>query len=320
MREDYLWDRSGPPDPEIAALEEALGRFAADAGRRTRRAALLRAAAILLVAVGVGIFLFTRGGKAAPASSSYDLLVVEGTAHLTAGDGTVALDAGSRPQAVPRGGRVRVPPGAVIELVAEGIGTVTAGSPEAEAVLSVVEAGEERHLLRLERGRLRALISANVRPRLFQIGTPAGTAVDLGCAYELDVAADGATVLSVTLGCVTFETARGAVWVTSGHALSAPPGRPLGLPVAEDAAPAFRAALAAWEADPTVALAALLETARPGDALTLWHLIPADRPPPAALFERLSALAPPAPGLLPGLRAGAPEARAAWRRQITGGW
>ena len=55
----------------------------------------------------------------------------------------------------------------------------------------------------LDRGRIRALIWAP--PRYFFVNTPSAVAVDLGCAYTLDVDPRGWGLVHVTSGWVAFE-------------------------------------------------------------------------------------------------------------------
>jgi len=61
MNDDYLWDKSGPPDPEIKQLEEILGTlryqpkpFEVPAPRRRSYFPLLAIAATLLIALLAG--------------------------------------------------------------------------------------------------------------------------------------------------------------------------------------------------------------------------------------------------------------------------
>ncbi|HEY9141450.1 MAG TPA: hypothetical protein VIN93_11190, partial [Bryobacteraceae bacterium] len=63
MREDYLWDRSGPPDPEIERIEGELGslRYRFDRSlpgvrQRPVRGRLLAAAAAVLLAAAALLF------------------------------------------------------------------------------------------------------------------------------------------------------------------------------------------------------------------------------------------------------------------------
>ncbi len=81
MNENYLWDRSGEPDPEIQKLEEILGtlRYQPRAleippnlqvrGRRNFFPVMAIAAAIAIVAVGLGLW-FSFNRRQAPASAA----------------------------------------------------------------------------------------------------------------------------------------------------------------------------------------------------------------------------------------------------------
>lgn len=78
MNEDYLWDKTGQPDPEIQQLEEILGTLryqpkplaipqGVSAPRRRKYFSLLAIAATLLVAVMVaGFWIRTRRASEAP--------------------------------------------------------------------------------------------------------------------------------------------------------------------------------------------------------------------------------------------------------------
>ena len=78
MNEDYLWDKSGPPDPEIQQLEEILGtlryqpkpfeipRNAATPGRRNYFPLLAIAATLLVALLAGGIWLRVRTRDEAP--------------------------------------------------------------------------------------------------------------------------------------------------------------------------------------------------------------------------------------------------------------
>ena len=50
MTDNYLWNREGPSDPDVADLEQKLGRFRYRRPRRTWH--LAAAAALLLAAAG----------------------------------------------------------------------------------------------------------------------------------------------------------------------------------------------------------------------------------------------------------------------------
>ena len=77
MNEDYLWDRTGEPDPEIEKLERELGQFRYQprpleipAGMKFGRRkffypALAVAAAILMLVLGAGLWLRVRNAQPA---------------------------------------------------------------------------------------------------------------------------------------------------------------------------------------------------------------------------------------------------------------
>jgi hypothetical protein len=68
MKDDYLWDRSGQPDPDIQQLEDILGELRYQprplevprAGQSSRNRYLAIAAAIALVVLGLGLWLATQ--------------------------------------------------------------------------------------------------------------------------------------------------------------------------------------------------------------------------------------------------------------------
>jgi len=69
--------------------------------------------------------------------------------------------------------------------------------------IRLVRAQRTDHRLALERGEIYAKVDAP--PRLFFVETPAGTAVDLGCAYTLAVDSSGNGTIHVTAGYVEFD-------------------------------------------------------------------------------------------------------------------
>src|SRR5262249_47643920 len=79
------------------------------------------------------------------------------------------------------------------------------------------------HLLELARGEIAARVSAP--PRLLAVETPAATAVDLGCAYTLRVAAGGGGSLTRRPGRVGLQGGAGAGGVGGGGRRGSPPRR-----------------------------------------------------------------------------------------------
>ncbi len=197
--------------------------------------------------------------------------------------------------------------------------------------LRVLETSPTEQRLELSRGKIAAKIDAP--PRLFFVNTPAATAVDLGCAYELEVDGKGAGKLRVTSGFVELERPTGGVWgqgarmsslVPRGAECSIDPSRGPGTPVwtrepaeVKDAARRFDAA-----PDDAAAFEALLEGLGPRDTLTLVHLLDrVDGPRRARVLDRLEAIeAAPAGASRAHVLAGDPDALAAWREALRVRW
>ncbi len=161
----------------------------------------------------------------------------------------------------------------------------------------LLETNSSEHRIELARGRLSAHISAP--PRLFFVNTPSGVAEDLGCAYTLDVDNDGNSVLHVTLGWVSLQLTDRESSVPAGAACAMRRGVGPGTPYFEDASELFRTALSRFDfgdnqSDKASALAAVLNEARPRDAMTLWYLLmrvsSVDR---ASVYDRMTSLVTP---------------------------
>jgi putative zinc finger protein/FecR-like protein/galactose oxidase-like protein/Kelch motif protein len=137
----------------------------------------------------------------------------------------------------------------------------------------LVKTGANEHRLALARGRLYASIVAP--PHHFQVETPSAVAIDLGCAYTLDVDEAGGSLLRVTSGWVALARNGRESFVPAGAICRAEPDGRLGTPYFEDASERFRQSLARFDlgGDKTNAFATVLAEARVRDALTLWHLL-----------------------------------------------
>ena len=161
--------------------------------------------------------------------------------------------------------------------------------------LRLLEATRSEHRLSLAKGKLHAEILAP--PRLFFVETPSAVAVDLGCAYSLEVDEQGSGLLRVTRGWVGFEWAGRESMVPAGASCATHAGRGPGTPSFEDASASLRESLARLDAGDAAALGVVLEESRPRDTLTLWHLLPRvgaeDR---SRVFDRLAHLVAPPPG------------------------
>lgn len=134
-------------------------------------------------------------------------------------------------------------------------------------------------------------------PRLFFVDTPSATAVDMGCAYRLEVDARGAGMLHVTAGWVELQAEPTASRVPSGASCRIEADRRLGIPVFDDASTPLRDAVSRLEEGDLSGLSVVLGSARPRDSLTLWHLLARTQGPDRErVLERLAELAPPPDG------------------------
>jgi hypothetical protein len=316
MKDDYLWDGSGEPDPEIQKLEKTLSAFRhagdapgfpavvpAPATRSWNRyfpftwpGALAIAGSLILLLLAAGVLRWSSlPNKAAEARNGWDVQLVAGTprvesktvgksgkrAELGVGQ-TLVTDANSKATlTVAEVGTVDVDPNTRLRLIAKSQG---------------------RNRLALERGTIHAFIWA--QPGEFAVDTPSAIAVDLGCQYTLHVDDSGNGLLRTTLGWVGFKLADREAFIPAGAVCATRPKTGPGTPYFEDAAEGFRDALSEFdfgESTPqerSAELAQVLAAARPRDALTLWHLLArtneADR---ARVYDWLAALVPPPPGV-----------------------
>ncbi len=261
MNDDYLWDPRARVDPEIASLEARLRPFAyaGPAGRRRRPNLLALAAAAALVAAAFAL----TGPSAMRPDSPYRIEALEGT-----------VDAGP----LHPGARIVLDSSTRARLHVGAIGTVDVLPETRLRVEDVAKFDDAEFGLYLERGTIEASIFA--APRLFQVGTPSGIAVDLGCVYHATVEDDGRTWLRVVLGQVSFEANGRKVYVPSGAECEARPHRGPGTPFWADHDAGYKQAVrridrgGAVDAD---AVATIVSTDDPRDTLTLWHLLADER-------------------------------------------
>jgi hypothetical protein len=168
----------------------------------------------------------------------------------------------------------------------------------------LVEAKADEHRLALARGKMQAFIWAP--PRQFYVDTPSAVAVDLGCAYTLEVDDNGQGLLSVVAGWVAFEWRGRESFVPAMAMCVTRPQFGPGTPYFSDASEDFQNALAIFDVAEggsearLNALQTTLEKSRKRDALTLWHLLARtegdDR---LRVYNRLAELIPPPPQATP---------------------
>jgi len=313
MKDDYLWDGTGEPDPEVQKLETVLGRYrhnqpAPDFDQIAQTHTVKRpgnsfnwrwkyqlsavAASLLLAATA---FLFMRQRSSRNLGPSWDVARLEGAPRVgwhflgeKSGPGklgigqTLVTDSSSRASiTLDETGRVEVDPGSRLRLLTSGPG---------------------RKRLSLERGTIHAVIWAP--PGQFVVDTPSAVAVDLGCVYTLHVDDSGAGLLRTTMGWVGFKLNGHESFIPAGAICQTRPKIGPGTPYREDASASFRDALSRFDfeshipAERNALLGVLLVDARKDDALTLWHLLSrvndAERP---GVYDRLASLAPPPAGV-----------------------
>jgi FecR protein len=315
MTDDYLWEGSGTPDPEVERLESVLAEFRhverplvqATEGSMTpikRRGVLLRmpwlsrlsAAAVILLAISLGILFSRRARNNVPGSGpswnvanlegspqigSQPVLLNQSTAKLYVGQ-TLTTNASSRAALSENDlGEIQIDPNSRVRLL---------------------QTDPSHKHLQLEVGTIHAAIWAP--PGQFVVDTPSAVAVDLGCAYTLQVAPDGSGTIRTTLGWVGFQLNGRDSFIPAGAMCSTRPKVGPGVPYFEDASESFREALHTFDqAGPSsdsasTALSIVLSKARPRDGLTLWHLLSrTSGPARAQVYVRFADLVPPPSGV-----------------------
>jgi ferric-dicitrate binding protein FerR (iron transport regulator) len=202
---DYLFDKSGTPDPEVERLEQLLAPMAYRGAppRPPRRTPAVWIAASVLAAAAVILLLVRPWKPATPswaavasgAGVSVDNRAVAGELRVPVG-GWIDTGSGQLALEVTRIGHVELAPSTRARIVATG--------------------AQDR--VRLERGTASARITAP--PRRFAIETPHAVITDLGCAFEVTVDENGIEHVKVTEGRVGVaqndgpetEIAAGAEW------------------------------------------------------------------------------------------------------------
>jgi hypothetical protein len=276
MNEDYLWDKSGEPDPEIQRLENLLAPLGQKAGKVPHWPALKRRPVPWMLAIAASVLVL--GGvvwiawqRTRPA---WQVATVSGTPSLKrlAKGESISTDAQSQAR-----------------LNLNDVGEVEV---EPNTKLSVLAIRPDEHRLALQRGTIHALIWAP--PGQFIVNTPSAQTVDLGCQYTLNVDKDGVGLVEVSVGWVAFENDGRESFIPAGAACVTRPGKGPGIPYYQDASQEFIAAVHQFDTDTSQpAIAAILANARARDAISLWHLLrrvqPDDR---GRVYDRLAEFVP----------------------------
>ncbi|HEY6293993.1 MAG TPA: FecR domain-containing protein [Terriglobia bacterium] len=320
---DYLWDGSGEPDPEVEKLEAVLGRFRHNRpapefleiapparrpsavktawwpprwqlGPRPRWLPVMAAAASLLIAAAAWIALRRPHGTAprpGASAAGWDVARLAGAPRV--GSRPINREISSGKLAV--GQLLVTDSSSRASVQVDGIGEMEV---EPDTRLRLLETGATQKRLSLERGTIHAAIWAP--PGEFVVDTPSAVAVDLGCAYTLQVDDSGAGLIRTTLGWVGFKLGGRESFIPAGAACATRLGIGPGTPYFEDASARFRAALAEFDFGTAPAeqraaeLNVVLTQTRKRDALTLWHLLArVNESERGTVYDRLAVLVPP---------------------------
>jgi hypothetical protein len=306
--DDYLWDRSGEPDPEIQHLERLLGKFRHDSPTpvfpeivlEPRRAVFpwrLRlfpalATAAIGVAVAVAVTFLVHRTRPMPTTlAGWNVSYLQG--RLRIGQKTYSAKQGASRLGV--GQMLETDSQSRASLQAEDIGKIEV-DPDTRLRLLSMGSGLKR--IALDRGTIHTYIWAP--PGQFVVDTPSAVTVDLGCAYTLHVDDSGAGMVRTSLGWVGFKLNGHESFIPAGAACATRPKVGPGTPYFEDASANFRSALARFDFEDTTFeqrandVAIVLNQARNRDALTLWHLLArVDGQQRVLVYDRLSEFVPP---------------------------
>jgi len=305
---DYLWDRSGAPDPEIQHLETLLGKFRHNSPTpifpkivperrwsvfswRLRLFPALATAAAGMAAIVAVIFLVYRTKPTPTTLTGWDVAYLQGTLRI--GRKTIRAKEGAK--RVATGQMLETDSQSRASLQADDIGKIEV---DPSTRLRLLNMGSGLKRIALDRGTIHTYIWAP--PGQFVVDTPSAVTVDLGCAYTLQVDDSGAGMVRTSLGWVGFKLNGHESFIPAGAACATRPKVGPGTPYFEDAPAEFRSALARFDFEDTTSqqrahdVAIVLSEARKRDALTLWHLLArVDDQQRVLVYDRLSQFVPP---------------------------
>src|SRR5262245_51149873 len=301
MKDDYLWNGSGEPDPEIQKLENVLGKLrhnrpapafpaivSTQPQQRFWRLPLFRfaAAAAVIVIVAAVTLMLQRSTPVLRPGPGWDVTRVSGSPRI----GSQSLGANSEKGKLSVGQMLETDSHSQASIRVEELGEIVV-DPDTRLRLPNSSSGMKR--LALDRGTIHASIWAPAGE--FVIDTPSAVAVDLGCAYTLHVDDSGNGLLRTTLGWVGFKLGDREAFIPAGAACSTKKKTGPGIPYFEDASEDLRSAVSKLDLESSTseergtALQVILTRSRKHDALTLWHLL--SRAPEAErgrVYDRLA--------------------------------
>lgn len=287
MNADYLWDRSGPVDEQIADLERVLaghaftGRVPAELMREPRRLPwrdrAIIAAGVLLVLASLTRYWIVRTPLVPRAPISWTIASSTGK-HTAEAPGPTKSPGGPE-----TGQWVETSAGASVRLEALSGGIVTLN---ADTRALMVDMGNTTQRLELAHGSIYTEPSKSDTP--IEVVTPVGIATiapGTACLITYDKLKNGS--VEVKRGRIEFRTQGPDTQVTrfgAGSTATIAFGR-LYTPRRGDASPELIAALAAYESPPPPGMTSpewwilsldssdILKAANPSDEITLWNLM-----------------------------------------------
>lgn len=268
-------------DAAVVELERLLGAFRHEAPLafplpRRKKALRWSKAATLLAALSLSGACFLLWGRAAiedrrPLVSVEPMAAGSPCALGNAGFGFAAeggslhcAGVGSNEGVLPVGQWLEAGRGVTATVAVADIGSLTMHS---NSRLRLRETSATRHRIELATGAVSVRVFAP--PRLFIVDTPAASAVDLGCVYDIEVDHSGRTSLRVTSGAVSLEGQGRASLVPEGHEAIATVERGPGLPLRIDSHLDLREAAERFDAGDALALRDVLARASERDTATL---------------------------------------------------
>jgi hypothetical protein len=310
MNDDYLWDGSGEPDPEIQKLETTLLRFRHEGQApefpemgathqprfwqrlvpRSWSFGLAAATATIMFIGAFGILWWSQKPKLTP-GPGWDVERVAGTPEVESS--AFGKKAGTAKLGI--GQTLVTDSHSKANISIAEVGTVNI---EPNTRLRSVAGGSGHNRLALDRGTIHAFIWAS--PGEFTVDTPSAIAVDLGCSYTLQVDDSGAGILRTKLGWVGFKLDGHEAFIPAGAVCATRPRVGPGTPYFEDASASFREALSKFDFAATTPeersaeLQKILAESRQRDALTVWHLLArVGESERGAVYDRLATLVAP---------------------------
>ncbi len=277
-----LWSRIapmlGPQESKIIPMPSPIQKAGSQRVHRSLAGYSIRVAAAIFIAIG-GFWLASR-----PSARAWEVARLDGTPtigdqHITLG-GKLAVGDWLETDAFSRA-----------QLTIADIGHAEIGP---NSRLRLVATRETEHRLEMTQGRLSAWVSAP--PRIFIVETPSGTAVDLGCSYDLFVNESGNGTIHVTSGEVSLEFDGKESFVPTGAMCETRRGFGPGTPYSDLSSEIVRKALRQFDFEKggLQDVDSILKNAGNVDAITLWHLLQrVDEPAREKVYDRFATLVPP---------------------------